>query len=409
MSGGNKVDGSVPILPEEIITEILTRLPVKSLLRFKLVSKDWYSLITNPEFIASHLHKYSTQKSSILLRGFRWPEHSSTLSFLHRKDTTTFHSLHIPQSLMYNHTFMRNYFLNPQISPNLSFILIGSSGGLLCIKLCDYHGIDYVLWNPATRKFKYVKHPQQDFQLLMDGFGHNGKMNDYMLVKIGRLFHSPNFDAVDDDQLYEKEERDFVLRALVYSWRTDSWRLVYDCRILADDFCSRGQAVSLKGEFYWHLDGLRDIILAFDTAKYVFRWINFPPWNQSTLVEVRLVSGGIKDSLACCVFPYDGSTSITMDIWVVDESGSGVGNEESWTKFLSIPFLGTLHQVFTWGDKVIVNGKRDGHILIYDPITHEIIYDFLNPYFSSYHLDGYVESLVSVDGPNNLEAEHARV
>jgi len=42
-----------PYLPDELITQILLRLPVKSLIRFKSVSKSWCSLISNPSFAKS--------------------------------------------------------------------------------------------------------------------------------------------------------------------------------------------------------------------------------------------------------------------------------------------------------------------------------------------------------------------
>lgn len=42
-------------LPEELICkEILTRLPVQSLVRFKSVSKSWLSLFSNPQFVKDH-------------------------------------------------------------------------------------------------------------------------------------------------------------------------------------------------------------------------------------------------------------------------------------------------------------------------------------------------------------------
>ena len=41
-------------LPLEIINEILSRLPVKSLLRFLCVSKRWYARIKNQDFIKLH-------------------------------------------------------------------------------------------------------------------------------------------------------------------------------------------------------------------------------------------------------------------------------------------------------------------------------------------------------------------
>ncbi|CAI9784455.1 unnamed protein product [Fraxinus pennsylvanica] len=44
-------------LPEEITIEILSRLPVKSLLRFKCVCKTWFSIIQDPKFIDMHMYR----------------------------------------------------------------------------------------------------------------------------------------------------------------------------------------------------------------------------------------------------------------------------------------------------------------------------------------------------------------
>ncbi|GAU43016.1 hypothetical protein TSUD_28350 [Trifolium subterraneum] len=44
-----------PTLPEELIANILVRLPVRSLLQFKSVSKSWKTLISDPHFANTHL------------------------------------------------------------------------------------------------------------------------------------------------------------------------------------------------------------------------------------------------------------------------------------------------------------------------------------------------------------------
>lgn len=47
-------------LPEDLIREVLLRVPVKSLLVCKSVCKPWLSTISNPNFIKSHLHHVLT-------------------------------------------------------------------------------------------------------------------------------------------------------------------------------------------------------------------------------------------------------------------------------------------------------------------------------------------------------------
>ncbi|XBI21504.1 hypothetical protein VPH35_062617 [Triticum aestivum] len=44
------------LLLDVMVWEILIRLPVESLVRFKLVSKAWYAIISDPVFVRAHLH-----------------------------------------------------------------------------------------------------------------------------------------------------------------------------------------------------------------------------------------------------------------------------------------------------------------------------------------------------------------
>ncbi|XP_021755519.1 F-box protein At4g19940-like [Chenopodium quinoa] len=56
-------DDNSGIFPDQIISKILTRLPAKSICRFKSVSKRWNSMICNPNFISSYISSSSSSWS----------------------------------------------------------------------------------------------------------------------------------------------------------------------------------------------------------------------------------------------------------------------------------------------------------------------------------------------------------
>ena len=52
----------------ELITKILSRLPVKSLVRLLSVTKQWYSFIKDPDFVKLHLkHSIETNKDQAFI------------------------------------------------------------------------------------------------------------------------------------------------------------------------------------------------------------------------------------------------------------------------------------------------------------------------------------------------------
>ncbi|PIA47198.1 hypothetical protein AQUCO_01400112v1 [Aquilegia coerulea] len=61
------MDGGGCCFPEEIIFEILTRVPAKDLIRFKTVCKPWCFLISDRKFVEGHLHWASRAQVELLL------------------------------------------------------------------------------------------------------------------------------------------------------------------------------------------------------------------------------------------------------------------------------------------------------------------------------------------------------
>ena len=59
--------GTESLLPKELHTEILSKLPVKSLFRFKSACSNWYSLIKDPSFIRRYSFSWNPQNDNKIL------------------------------------------------------------------------------------------------------------------------------------------------------------------------------------------------------------------------------------------------------------------------------------------------------------------------------------------------------
>ncbi|KAM5587142.1 hypothetical protein ABKV19_005872 [Rosa sericea] len=79
LSKNPAMSGVVSELPFDIITEILSWLPVESLLRFKFVCKQWCSLLLDYKFIAKHM----LRARPLQLSCQRMWEHNKTITFLY--------------------------------------------------------------------------------------------------------------------------------------------------------------------------------------------------------------------------------------------------------------------------------------------------------------------------------------
>ncbi|XP_003623090.2 F-box/kelch-repeat protein At3g23880 [Medicago truncatula] len=132
-------------LPGELIVEVLSFLPVKSLMRLKCVSKSWKYLISEPSFAKLHLNR-TTQDAVRTIVSYHM--HSRDVSF------TVFRLLENPPIII-------NLPKNPyhQLNDKDCHYIVGSCNGLLCL----FGGTGYRednggyrenwlrFWNPATR------------------------------------------------------------------------------------------------------------------------------------------------------------------------------------------------------------------------------------------------------------------
>ncbi|XP_062162169.1 F-box/kelch-repeat protein At3g06240-like [Alnus glutinosa] len=177
-------------LPNEVIAEILSRLPVKSVIRFRCVSKTWCSLISSPHFIATHLS-----------RALSNPQYPSNLVFHHfdypfkkdRSPAIRIHLLSLDAEVQKRSLVTQEFDVSDKKDPSNFMVsrcsydcmeVIGSSNGLFCLT----SGFDsYVLCNPCIQKAISILHPNigpRGFEPETHGFGYCPRTDDYKVVRI---------------------------------------------------------------------------------------------------------------------------------------------------------------------------------------------------------------------------------
>ncbi|XP_023746478.1 F-box protein At1g15015 [Lactuca sativa] len=179
-------------LPFHIQEEIMKRLPVKSLIQFRCVSKEWKSLIDSSEFIAAHSNLRHTQKQHLLVS---YEEPMDEVNYVCCIDDDTF-----PQQRSLP-TLPRS--VQQLIIPRV----IGSSHGLFCLYGYDPNNKTklFVLWNPWIRKPIVVAAPNLPFV----GFGVCPVTNDPKIVSVTQS---------------SWDESDGETKVMVYTLSSGTWR-----------------------------------------------------------------------------------------------------------------------------------------------------------------------------------------
>lgn len=165
-------------LSEELLMEIMKRLPVKYILRCRCVRKSWYHLLRSSYFISLHsgyqnsLHKY--------LLFFNRDKNYFSLRF-DDKQCKEPYELQCPQDL--HESFN-----------NRGAIVYETCNGLICLSATRMQEV--FLWNPALRVSDFLPNfsiPTDNDSLTNPitiglAFGYLAKTNDYKVIKYGEYF-----------------------------------------------------------------------------------------------------------------------------------------------------------------------------------------------------------------------------
>nr|XP_011462194.1 PREDICTED: F-box/kelch-repeat protein At3g23880-like [Fragaria vesca subsp. vesca] len=287
-------------LPQEVISEIFLRLPVKSLVIFTSVCKSWGSIIKSLSFIQAHLsHRISFNDLHdthlLLLHGVSLISYRSDFgledSFYGLKREV--YSLHYDNLAFteYCKIAFHHIPIADRKMSNECFRVVGICNGLIFLADDISHsGYKFIIWNPVIRKLVTLPKPGLTFEThgrynACHGFAFDASTNDYKAVRLSKF----GFVGDTANQTYVE----------VYSLASGSWsepKLVDIDPLCAINRCSPQAFVN---PLHWDARSLsltsisyRCFILAFDVSRELFQEIMMPK-------SLDLNSQSIEISIVC--------------------------------------------------------------------------------------------------------------
>ncbi|MED6161784.1 hypothetical protein PIB30_063989 [Stylosanthes scabra] len=300
----NLICPTLPVLPDDIVIEILLSLPVKALLQFKCVCKSWRILISSPEFAMENFRQHSSADG------------------------------HLPSRLVYaNKSYyqcrfgflpLQPLFKNPSATTQvisfemgyLGLIFIrGSCNGLLCLH--HLQSRCFCLWNPCTRAAsKWVR--IEFASDLTYGFGYDHVHDKYKLVTA---------------------HKQYLTR--IFTFGANSWtfgpNFPYPPVSLSGN---TGKFLSVTGTLNWmaKMKEKNWVILSFDLTNETFRQVLLPRLsgggNNTSDPELQI----LRNSLCFAIHHKDTG----FEVWMMKEYGVWeswmmISRIDAWFHYLDYP------------------------------------------------------------------------
>ncbi|XP_043721165.1 F-box protein CPR1-like [Telopea speciosissima] len=304
-------------LPEDLILDILSRLSVKSLSKFRYVCKAWCDLITDPDFAKMHLTRSLATNTNLILI---LEEHQKIFS-------VDFDVCEQEAAVKLDHPFK---------SP-IGYLILASCNGLVC--MFDDDGVvslfskknvyDTFLWNPSTRTHKKLPFTPIEFPINAGyahvtayGFGYDPTTDDYKVIRVLQFY--PRNGLFRDSKYIVSEVN-------VYSLSTNSWRRIKDIPFLSIE---HRLGVFTNSAFHWVVyrktgdmgpNTAPNVIVSIDVKDDVYREVPLPDFVDDTFHMAIGVLGG----QLCMLSNF---SRVCVELWVMKDYGV----RDSWEKQFSI-------------------------------------------------------------------------
>ncbi|XP_075076029.1 F-box/kelch-repeat protein At3g23880-like [Nicotiana tabacum] len=365
--------------PEELMVQIFSRLPPKSLLRFRCISKSWNSQISSPEFISLHTLRILLKPSTgTIMRYFSTIERKERYLIV-RRDASAYVDPVIT--------------LGSPFSGRVRYYcrIVGVCNGVVCLSN-DLFGYDnlLVLWNPRISRCLTLSTPAHccdnvwTYKFVF-GFGFAIKMRDYKVVKVAYT-HGDYQDLAPP-------------KVEVYALSSGIWKefdgFIPDTGVI-EYFWT--QAV-VCGKVHWTAykrtgEGRRveNLIMVFDLNDEIFQELSLP---EVLVNEIPLNLNAAECRELLVVYQYDIRIwSSSCSIRVMKQ----YGDTESWSKEYNVA-LGHEHLMVLGisDNSEILLTESIGMLALYNPETQKKESFCIPGTEYSFYFDTYQESLVLLD------------
>ncbi|KAI4385792.1 hypothetical protein MLD38_003786 [Melastoma candidum] len=290
-------------LPEQILGDILCRLPVRSLVRFRCVSRSWNSLLSSHAFIKAHLKRSSELHAYDLVK---FNDSAKSRLVICGVSSNEIKSLG-DCCLLDQKIFQR-------------FDLIDSCNGVLCLSTFqkDSPGnSSIILYNPSIREYKVLPQPSSGLSEFI-GFGldiSTGYLDDLKIINVKLTLGTyPNLSS----------------KVEVYSARKNSWKQLGDVfpmrqtmflgkQVLFDKYICWCPYARLRCQVF------ESNLLMYDLVRESFSEMVLPSTMPLEKKYVMLLDGFL--SIIACKL-----RSRCYDVWTIKDFSI----PESWTMLYTI-------------------------------------------------------------------------
>ncbi|KAK7355366.1 hypothetical protein VNO80_14621 [Phaseolus coccineus] len=297
------------VLPEELMMEILSRVPVKDLMRFRCTSKWMSHLVLDRAFVKLHLQRCSKNTNILLTIG----DYESNETIYSATSCSLQSLLQNPSSTIdYSHRFNHNY------------IVLGVCNGLVCLQ--DSHrGDDFEdfwvrFWNPSTRLMSEdsprVRIHSRDSCIF--GFGYDDWSDTYQVVLLNN-----------------KSQK---MEVSVHSLGDSCWRNIISCDALATlslygaCVCGTVNWLTLprsSGSCLWKNVTMNELkIFSYDVKNEKCNYLSMPDVHCEVPPDMPV----IEVLKGCLYLSHRQGTRLL--VWTMREFGVA----KSWTPLLNINY-----------------------------------------------------------------------